>query len=113
MRSAAHATIHKVAIWTMDGRTRQAPVWFEELCTGIAPRFLQIRRELHHGRDEWCALCRVPVQPGDLLTFVHCNHVFFPSCFVHTACMDWTNLGGMARHLRDDWQDAQRYAHWF
>lgn len=106
-------TMHKVEIGRLDGSQEKAPVYFRTMHNGISPKFVDIRREMRGGRLEICADCKKAFQPGDFLTMVLCNNVFFPNCFVHTRCVDWNRLAGLARSLQDSYAEALKYAHWF
>ena len=107
------STLHCVEVWRLDGSKTQAPVSFKAMDHPISPAFVTLRQTLRGGRLERCAACTEALQPGEKVTRVWCHNVFFPNCLVHTGCVDWSNLAGLARSLRDAYAVALRYAHWF
>jgi hypothetical protein len=90
-----------------------APITFLVLAAPLDQALIDIRYHARRGRAECCALCKHRLLAGDLITLCRTAGVFFPDCFLHTACLEERTFYNAAQTLIDDWHHAQLYAHWF
>lgn len=113
METSALERCHKVRVPHDDsGYSPMEWVVFRALETPLSARFFAQRRAVGSALPV-CALCRTPLVSGDDVMLVMTGNLLFPNCFVHLRCTSEHDLSVLACLLRDEWQAAQRYAHWF
>ena len=101
-------------IW-LPQRGHEAPVFFVKFDFYAVPLSAEFFRARHIAREtsRVCDICLGTFHLGDVVVSVRNNNVLFPNSMLHDACVQWDDVTVTATALRDSWNDAQQYRHWF